>query len=50
MTYLGQARLYLGVEFFYNRLGTWLHQKHYIETLLVRFGMENCHTLSVPMT
>jgi hypothetical protein len=50
MTYLGQARLYLGIELLYNRLGTWLHQKRYIESLLVRFGMEQCNTLSVPMT
>jgi hypothetical protein len=50
MTYLGQARLYLGVELLYNSLGTWLHQKRYIESLLIRFGMEQCNTLSIPMT
>jgi hypothetical protein len=50
MTYLGHARLYLGVELTYNGLGTWLHQRRYIESLLIRFGMEQCHTLIVPMT
>jgi hypothetical protein len=50
MTYLGQAKLYLGVEILYNNLGTWLHQKKYIQSLLVRFGMEQCHTLTVPMS
>ena len=49
MSYLGLAKLYLGVEISYDPLGTWLHQKKYIKSLLVRFGMEQCHTLTVPM-
>jgi hypothetical protein len=50
MTYLGQTKLYLGIQLLYSRLGTWLNQKCYIESLLVRFDMEQCYMLSILMT
>ena len=49
MTNLGDAQIYLGVEFYYTKDRIYLHQQRYIEKLLERFGMQDCNPFSVPM-
>jgi hypothetical protein len=49
MTYLGEIKRYLGVEF--NRVpqGLFLHQQVYLEAILDEFDMADCRPWSLPL-
>ncbi len=49
MTNLGLTRLYLGVEFKYFLLRTWLHQWTYIWKIFNMYAMNNCMLKKIPM-
>jgi hypothetical protein len=49
MTDLRIASQYLGAEFSYHTSGIWIHQRAYIDRLLERFNMIDCHGAQIPM-
>ena len=51
MTDLGSARQFLGIQIERNcqACTIWIHQKSYTESILKRFGMEACNSVSTPM-
>jgi transposase InsO family protein len=50
MTWLGEAKRFLGVDIHYESDGTiLLSQQRYIEEVLERFGMENCRPSQSPL-
>jgi len=46
---LGEASFLLGLHITYTSDGIALTQERYIGTILSRFGMENSHTVSIPL-
>lgn len=49
MTDHGQVKSFLGVAFLYTLDGVCLRQKHFINTVLQRFGMHNCKPVGTPL-
>ncbi|XP_019053163.1 PREDICTED: uncharacterized protein LOC109114642 [Nelumbo nucifera] len=49
MTNFGLMHYFLGIEITQEEEGTFISQKKYIETLLKKFKMEECKTVSTPL-
>ena len=47
----GDATLFLGIEIVRNRSKRllWIHQKHYIQTAIKHFGLEDAKTVRIPL-
>ena len=46
---LGGLRHFLGTSLIRNGRRAWLSQKQYLESILIRFGMQNCKPVNTPM-
>jgi hypothetical protein len=49
MSKLGTSSLYIGAEFLYFNEGIMLIQHKYMEIILKRFQMIDCHSVTTPM-